>query len=967
MLKRKKFRLAVTLTVIAAMGITLLMITGVFKPRKLFISNQTKQASTVPVTSVTVSPSSATLQVGQNITLNANVSPSNATNRTVNWTGGGCVSLSNGSGSSVTILATNIGTCSVVAKSLEGPSIEVKITVKPATVTDVIVTAENGEQQVTATKTLQLTAHLIPENATNKSITWTSSDPSVATVTGSSTTATLRGLQPGTVTIEARSEDGPYGTIIIDVVKLPVSSVNFTVSNPIYVGDTKNVTATINPSNATNQSITWTSSDPSVATVTATNNTNAVITAKAVGSTKITAKSSDGPYYSYTIQVKPVEVSQMGLNAGPTSVRVGETIPMVVTVGPSNATDKTVTWTSSDTNIATISNVSSDTLTAQIKGIKPGTVTIKAQSSGDPYMTRTITVTKVPVSSLNVSIPQSTIEVGNTMTINASVSPTNATYPNITWTTSNSNIATISASNSAGTSAKFTAKAAGTVTITATADGISKSLTITVNPRTVTVTDVTISPTSASLQVGKTATFTATVKPTNATNKNITWSVSNSSILSITNSSNTQATIKALAPGTATLKAKTADGNYVASASITVTSPTVSVTSVTVSPSEASVSINGTLQLTPNVKPSTATNRSVTWSSSNPSVATVSNTGLVTGKAAGTATITVKTNDGNKTATSTITVTDSSITVIHPEGVTLTPASDTIAVGATKALTATVTPEDAADKSITWSSSDTNIATVSDLGEVTAIAEGNATITATTVDGNKTATSAITIIQASAEDVEVTGITVTPTILTVEIDDTVIIEATIIPENATNQKITWTSSNPEIATVSDVGEVKGIKKGTVTITATTEDGSKSATSEVHVVKETQQIEGPDKETTAKIGEQVDLTKVLSITASEGNKITWKSSDETVATVDETGKVLGVSAGVATITAYDENDQVLDSIKVSVVAGTSEEIKPQEEIPINPKTGAFASLIAVIVLLGLFIFIKFKNKSYINKI
>ena len=130
---------------------------------------------------------------------------------------------------------------------------------------------------------------------------------------------------------------------------------------------------------------------------------------------------------------------------------------------------------------------------------------------------------------------------------------------------------------------------------------------------------------------------------------------------------------------------------------------------------------------------------------------------FMSGKAAGSAIITVKTNDGNKTATSTITVTDDSITVIHPEGVTVTPASDTIAVGETKALTATITPEDAADKSITWSSSDTNIATVSDSGEVTAKAVGTATITATTVDGNKTATSAITVVQALTDDVEVTG------------------------------------------------------------------------------------------------------------------------------------------------------------------------------------------------------------------
>ncbi len=970
MLKGKKFKKAIILTVILAIGISIFIVATVFKPNILRINNQSREAGTIPVQNIAVSPSSATLQIGQSITLNANVSPSNATNRTIHWTGGGCVSLSNGSGSSVSILATNIGTCSVVAKSPEGPSRGVTITVKPATVTDVIITAENGGQQVTATKTLQLTAHLIPENATNKSIIWTSSNSSVATVSGSSTTATLRGLKPGTVTIQARSADGPYGTITINVVKLPVSNVNFTVSNPIYVGDTKNVTATINPPNATNQSITWTSSNPSVATVTSTNNTNAVISAKAVGSTNITAKSSDGPSYSYTIQVKPVEVTQMGLNAGPTSVRVGETIPMVVTVGPSNATNKKVTWTSSDTNIATISNVSSDTLTAQIKGIKPGTVTIKAQSSGSPFVTRTITVTKIPVSNLTMSSPYTEIEVGNTMNMNASISPTNATYPDITWTSSNTNIATITKNNSAGTSAKFTAKAAGTVKITATADGVSKNMTIIVKPRNVAVTGVTVSPDSASLQVGKTATFTANVKPTNATNKDITWYVSNSSILSIISSSDTQAVVKALAPGTATIKAKTSDGSYIASSTITVTSPTVAVTGVTVSPSEATVAINGTLQLTPNVKPSTATNRTVTWSSSDSNIATVSSSGLVTGKAAGTATITVKTNDGNKTATSTITVEDNSITIVPVSSVTVSPTEATIPVGETRAIVATITPEDAANKDVTWTSSDTNIATVSNDGEVTAKAVGTATITVTTADGNKTATTAITVVEPAPEEeeVSVTGISLTPNLTSIEIDETVVIAAAITPENATNQKITWTSSDESIATVSAVGEVKGLKKGTVTITATTEDGNKKATAEIRVVKETHEIEGPDKESTAHVGEQVDLTKVLGITTQEGQTIRWVSSDETVATVDSTGKVLGVSAGVTTITAYNENDEVIDSVKLTIVAGTSEETQPSgDKLPDNPKTGAFASIITALVLLAIFFLIKFRNRSFINKI
>lgn len=170
------------------------------------------------------------------------------------------------------------------------------------------------------------------------------------------------------------------------------------------------------------------------------------------------------------------------------------------------------------------------------------------------------------------------------------------------------------------------------------------------------------------------------------------------------------------------------------------TGATVAVTGVSVSPASASVSVNNTVQLTATVSPSNATNKNVTWSSSNTAVATVNSSGLVTGVAAGTATITVTTSDGNKTATSTITVTTVAVT-----GVTVSPTSASIAAGQTQQLTATVAPSNASNKNVTWTSSNTAVATVSATGLVTAVAAGTATITVTTQDGSKTATSSITV------------------------------------------------------------------------------------------------------------------------------------------------------------------------------------------------------------------------------
>ena len=163
----------------------------------------------------------------------------------------------------------------------------------------------------------------------------------------------------------------------------------------------------------------------------------------------------------------------------------------------------------------------------------------------------------------------------------------------------------------------------------------------------------------------------------------------------------------------------------------------ISVTGVTVSPTSGSIAVSETLTLTATVAPEDATNKAVTWSSSDDTIATVEN-GVVTGVAAGNATITVTTVDGGFTATCEITVTT------PVTGVTVSPTTDSIAVNETLTLTATVAPEDATNKAVTWSSSDDSIATVVD-GVVTGVAAGDATINVTTVDGGFTATCEITV------------------------------------------------------------------------------------------------------------------------------------------------------------------------------------------------------------------------------
>jgi len=165
--------------------------------------------------------------------------------------------------------------------------------------------------------------------------------------------------------------------------------------------------------------------------------------------------------------------------------------------------------------------------------------------------------------------------------------------------------------------------------------------------------------------------------------------------------------------------------------------PTMPVTSVSVLPSSATVAAGSTTTLTVTILPANANNKTLNWTTSNASVAAVNANGVVTGMSAGTVTITATSADGsNKSGTSTITVPS-----IHVIGVTVSPATASVKAGATTQLTATIAPSNATNKTVSWSSSNTGIATVSSTGLVKGVSMGSVTFTVTTQDGNKTATS----------------------------------------------------------------------------------------------------------------------------------------------------------------------------------------------------------------------------------
>ena len=169
-------------------------------------------------------------------------------------------------------------------------------------------------------------------------------------------------------------------------------------------------------------------------------------------------------------------------------------------------------------------------------------------------------------------------------------------------------------------------------------------------------------------------------------------------------------------------------------------------------------------------------------------------------------------------------------TVKNVTGVKLSETTKSIVVGGEFVLTATVSPTDAANKEVTWSTDKADIATVDNNGKVKGVKEGEATITVTTKDGNKTDKCKVTV---TKKPIAVTGVELNETEKKLKVGEEFTLTATVSPADATNKEVTWTSDKPAVATV-DNGKVKAVATGEATITVTTKDGNKTATCKVKV-------------------------------------------------------------------------------------------------------------------------------------
>ena len=717
----------------------------------------------------------------------------------------------------MSVYATASATTPLLEKSVD-------VTVKQP-VTGVNITSANGSNTVNAGDTLQLTAKVSPSNASDTSVTWSSSSTGIAKV---STTGLVTGVAAGTAVITAKANDGSNksATFTVTVTKkvIKVTKISLSASTLLTkVGCTEKITATVTPTNADNRAVTWSSSAPTVASVDQSGN----IIAKSVGNATITVKAKDGSGVTATcwVNVTDIKVTSITLNKTTLNIKTGATEQLTAKVQPTDATNSKVTWSSNEPTVAEVDQ------TGMITAKKEGSavITVTAQDGSGKTATCQVNVTDIKVSGITLSASTLAMQTEDVKQLSVTnLTPANATNKALKWESKNTWVATVDESGN------VTAKNPGEATITVTAadnGGAQATCKVTVTERTapvIKVTQIQLSQTRASLNEGKELQLTATVLPANATNQSLTWSSSVEGVATVDSTGK----VTAIKAGTTVITATAKDDSGIsASCTVQVTVPTVKVTGITLNKTTASVVKGKTVALTATVTPDTATDKTIKWTTSNKNVATVSTDGVVTAKAAGTAIITATAaDDSGVKATCKITVTNP---VIKVTKVTLNKTTASVVKGKTLTLTATVTPTNATNKNVTWKSSNTKIATVDGNGKVTAVAAGTATITCTAkADKSKSATCKITVTNPV---VKVTKLRMNKTSVDLLKGKTVQLKVTVTPSNATNKAVTWTSSNKRIATVTSNGLVKAVRTGTVTITARAKDGSgKKVTCKINV-------------------------------------------------------------------------------------------------------------------------------------
>lgn len=749
----------------------------------------------------------------------------------------------------------NLEFCDVNSEDI--PTSEISVTKDNDAQIKVVVLATGITVDKTATTivkgaTDKLTATLVPTDA-NGTITWSTSDSSVATV---SSDGTVTAVKNGTATVTAKCGDLSAQTKVTVINPLKAITITGT-THSIKKGQTTQLGLTYDPADTTDSvAATWTSSNTSVATVSKTG----LVTALKDGSTTI--KATVGNVSStYDIAVKEVKLTGIKMEEK-ALIHKGDTKALTVEYTPADTTDdKTVAWSSSDSTVASVDN------NGIVTAVKPGSAVITAKV-GNYQATCAVTV-DAPLKEI---VPEKAIidmVKKQTANIAYSVVPADTTdSKDVTYTSSDETVATV---NSDG---KVTAKKAGEATVTITgANGIKA--TVTVNVSEIPVNEVVLSAQDEIIEAGAKKAITATLKPENNTddNQGVTWTTSDEKIAKVIvdNEDSHKATIEGVAAGSAVITATAANGTK---AECTVKVPK-HITSITL-PGAVELTRGASTTLNVTIAPAdTDDDTEVTWKSSDSDVVKVDEkTGMVYAVKAGKADVTATTKAVDNatakpfTATTTVTVKENNMTDEIGKKLAFDEFDDLLIGQKDNAnnyfnLSDLIKENNITDNiNVEFASSDKTVATIDNDGNVFGLKAGKTTITATVIatagDGSKNVYTAEGELTVKA--IPLNSIAFDKVIKEMKLGATDTLSIIYNPQNTTDAKdVTWTSSNPSVISVEN-GKLTANAVGTADITAKV--GDKTVTCTI-TVKEEKKAEQPKPVITNKKSDNKPASKSVS--------------------------------------------------------------------------------------------------------
>lgn len=746
--------------------------------------------------------------------------------------------------------------CNVtVVKSAE------KITIDPPSV----------EMDVDDTKMLK--AILSPDNMLVGNLKWSSSDEKVVKIDSyNGQNATIKGVGDGTATVTVINTDNA----IIGTCKVTVhgksSGITVTPATAtVQLADKSlQLKAVVLPATNIQPELTWMSSDTSIADV----DGNGLVTFKDGGTVKITVFIKSNPTVSATATIT-IKRSLSGFKLDQTSkvMFTGEEYKLGYTFTPADASNQKINWTSAKPSVASVDS------NGNILAVSPGETIIMAQTEDGRYTDYCIVTVKQEAKNIKITTKDVFVDKGEKYKIEYTTDPETATDVSVKWETMDPKIATVDQKG------EVTAVEVGSTTILAKLAGEVAYCNVTVIEK---ADGIKLNYSEKVIYKNNTFALKASIEPEGATNRKVTFVSSKPSVATVTGSG----TVKGISPGTALITVTSDDGGHKAICVVIVKEMT---TSITLNHTFYALGLHDTFTLVPKVTSNNATDKKVSFTSSNLAIAAVNSKGQVTGKKLGYANIMVRALDGSGVkATCRVRV------VVPTKSIKLNRTVMTMIVGRTTKLKPAFSPKNTSYKTAQWTSSNTDIVKVLEDGTVIALSPGTAVITAASKDsgGKKKAVCYVTVREAVPSN----GITVTSKNPVMVVGEKFTMSAVLTPYNSTDS-VTWESDNTAIASVGrTTGTITAKTSGVASITAISSGGKVSTTTATVVGLDINNI----------TLEQYTNFTISVIGAPAG--VFWQSENPSIATV-QNGKIITRSAGSTRIVANVRGRRLYCNVRV----------------------------------------------------